>query len=222
MKLPSWTYLVVFILGIGVCWYFMKGCQKPISDNSVDKAVVDSIQHQAKLDSTIAATNVKYLTDSLNKLRQQNDSLELMQKWQEGLIDEKGYQVKTLIGRFDSLKLGHDTVGQLVACDSLRNLYEGAAKIIGGYEYLSDSLIDRLKKERYLSDSTKRYIWGMFGQSNQQLFEIGLRYDKLYSDYQKVIKPKRWGIGPCGGVFATNKGAGYGIGFSLHYDLIKF
>lgn len=202
----------------------LRGCErKPGPDHAVDKAVIDSITNKAHKDSAVAAKITAVLTDSLSKLRHANDSLEIDQKWQEGMVLDKATRLKWLIRKIDSLKAKNDTLGQLAGCDSLRDLYEGAAKIVGGYEYLSDSLIDRLKSERKLSDSVKNYLYSMFSQSNNDLFEISRKYNNLYEDYKKVnVRPKRWSLGPSAGAFITNNGVGYGIGITLSYSILKF
>lgn len=215
------------IIGLCLCAglvYLLNGCESRRGpDNTSNKIFVDSIINKAKEDSIIAKKIVTHLTDSLGQLRRENDSLETTQKKKEGLVNTAGRQILGLISRIDSLKIANDVSGQLKGCDSLRQLYEDAAKIVGGYEYISDSLIDRLKLERHLSDSVKNYLWGMFTDANNSLFSIGLKYDKLDADYKKLNgKPKRFSIGPSAGAFITNKGVGYGAGITISYTIIKF
>lgn len=220
---------IIPYLIIGLCLsagliFLLRGCEnKPGSDNTLNKQFVDSIVNKAKADSTAVKKTVIQLTDSLTQLRRENDSIETVQKKKEGLVNSAGKQILGLITRIDSLKAANDTSGQLRGCDSLRQLYDDAAKIVGGYEYISDSLIDRLKLERHLSDSVKNYLWGMFTDANNSLFSIGLKYDKLDADYKKLNgKPKRFSIGPSVGAFITNKGVGYGAGITISYTIIKF
>lgn len=224
MHLPNWTYLVVFIIGIGLCWYVMRGCENnPGPDHSQDKVYVDSLVKKAISDSVIAKQTVAHLTDSLSQFRRANDSLEREKNKKEALVNAKEEQIFGWISRIDSLKYANDTAGQLKGCDSLKGLYEDAAKIVGGYEYVSDSLIDRLKLERHLSDSVKNYLWVMFTEANNRSFSIGLKYDNLAADYKKInVKPKRFGIGPSAGAFITNKGMGYGVGINVHFDIFRF
>lgn len=219
--LPYGIILLCIVAGI---IFFYRGCEsKRGPDHSADVKTVDSIVQRAKSDSATAKKIVDHLANELASLRFSNDSLISVQQQSKQLVNKAGGQILGLITRIDSLKQKNDVLGQLAGCDSLKELYEGAAKIVGGYEYLSDSLIDKLKSERGLADSTKNYLWSMFSQSNQQLFAIGLKYDALYADYKKInIKPKKWAIGPSIGAFITNKGVGYGAGITITYSIIKF
>lgn len=216
-------YAILIIVGIFAAWLLLRNCGKIGPDHSMDKKVVDSIVEKALRDSIAGKKHVDYLTDSLAQERHKNDSLSSLQHQSEEKVHEAGNKIAMQIAVINALKEKKDTIGELNACDSLKNLYEGAAKIVGGFEYLSDSLITRLKLERGLSDSTKNYIWSMFSSANQNLFEVSRKYGNLYADYQKLNKkPKRFGIGPELTVSIVNGNVKIVPGIGAHYSLIKF
>jgi hypothetical protein len=215
---------VLLIVAIAVIWFLAKGCgHKPGPDNSLNKAFVDSITQKAAKDSVEAKKVVASISDSLAYFRRSNDSLHNLQKRSESIVNKAGGRILALNSRIDSLKRIGDVAGQLKGCDSLRKEVENAAKIVSGYEYVSDSLIDRLKAERKQADSVKNYLWGMFSSTNSDLFEISRKYHNLDANYGKLnVKPKRWGIGPGVGAVITSNGVKPGISVSLHYDFIRF
>jgi len=216
-------YVIFTAIGCAIVFFKLKGCNdKPGPDHTQDKVFVDSVVEKAKKDSVEAKVVVSHLTDSLAIMRRENDSLISQQQKSKELVNKAGKQILGLSSRIDSLKKNNDIAGQLAGCDSLRAMYDDAASVVGSYEYMTDSLIGRLKLERHLADSVKNYLWNMFSQANNQVFALGLKYDQLHVDYAKINKkPSRLSFGPSIGVYVTKEGLRPGIGMSFTYDLKK-
>lgn len=114
MKLPSWTYLAVLAIGIFICWYFMRGCDKP------DEGLVDSIKVlAAKNDSlVVGGEKVKHQNDSLKIAIKEGDSIykhkldsqsRIIAIWQ-GRFKVTKDSIGVLYGNLKKFYLNHDTI----------------------------------------------------------------------------------------------------------------
>ena len=215
--------LVLFVSLVVCVMMLTKGCNK-LPDHTADTHFVDSITNKAKRDSV---NGVLYL-DSVNKvtaaLRKQNDSLEHLKNHSESAVNQAKNSIVKLVSTIDSLKAANDTIGELQGCDDLRQMLVNDSALLVGYEYLSDSLIDKLKQERLLSDTVKTHIFNMFSDANNGLFDISRKYGLLDADYKKAVKmaTKRIGIGPELTATLNNGKVVVLPGVGLHYSLFKF
>ncbi len=182
----------------------------------------DSMMHQV-------ADSVRLLqakADSFIILRKDRviDSLVPLINMARTAVNAKGHQIAGTIAAGEQARILHDTVQILSNCDSLVKEVQSGAQLVGGYEYLTDSLIRAQRIQSRIQDS----IIALRGAAIR-LLQVGLdssnaRYQNLYHDYTRVQKSagKRWSIGPGAGAVLIGGQVKETIVLSIHYDLFKF
>lgn len=129
MKLPNWTYLVVFAIGILCSWYFMKGCDK------ADTGLIDTIKVlSAKNDSiAVAAKSISLHNDSITIAKKKGDSV------YQHKLDSQSHIIAIWQGRFGITK---DSIGVLYG--KLRDLYlaNDTVELASAYHELGYQLQD--------------------------------------------------------------------------------
>lgn len=188
--------------------------QEATAQASMMHQVADSIRHlQAQEDSLI-----------IRKKDRAIDSLIPLTNMAKKALNNKVTQVAGTIAAGQLARADHDTARILSNCDSLVNQVEIAGRLLGGYEYLNDSLVTMLQEQRRIQDSLE-----VIHRKEKQLLQAALdssnaRYDSQHRDYIQLQGQanKRWSIGPGGGAFLLGGQMKASVGVTIHYDLIKF
>jgi len=138
-------------------------------------------------------------------------------------LKSKGNDIQDLINSLDESEDAKDTLRQLTLCDSLKGQFASAKGLVGAYIHANDSLSALNNQIITSKDAIIGRLNGMFTDANNSLFQVGLKYDQLYADYKRLnVKPKRFGIGPSIGYYATPNGLKPGLGISFTFSIIKF
>jgi len=224
MRLPTWTYLVVFTGGIFLCWYLMRGCQEPAPDHSAAIKTIDSL-------STVVAIHTQELNhfkdsteDVISHLQKDKDSLVSVNKEYKIDLKQRGEDIQGFINDLNDAEAAKDTLRTLASCDSLKMQFASAKGLVGAYIHANDSL--QSVNDQIIASKTE--ITNRLGQqlteTNQAFFATQLTLQKIETDYNKlkINNNKRWGIGPSFGGYITKEGLRPGVGISITYTLIKF
>lgn len=206
---------------IGVLAFLQfRGCQEgpshvaeAQSQDSMMRLVGDSVRHLQILEDSLIIRKKDRVIDSLVPLVNMAKTA----------VNAKGHQIAGTIAAGQEARTLHDTVKILSNCDSLVEEVQSGAQLVGGYEYLTDSLINALKEQRRIQDSvstlhllTIRLLQGGLDSSNS-------RYQNLYKDYSSLQKStKRWSAGPGAGVMLIGGQIKASVGLTVHYNLFKF
>ncbi len=224
MRLPTWTYLVVFVGGAFLCWYFMRGCQEPAPDHSAAIKTIDSL-------STVVAIHTQELNhfkDStegvISNLQKDKDSLVSVTKEYKIDLKQRGEDIQGFINDLNEAEAAKDTLWTLASCDSLKMQFASAKGLVGAYIHANDSL--QSVNNQIIASKTEitNRLSQQLTETNQAFFATQLTLQHIETDYNKLKtkKEKRFSIGPSVGYYVTPNGSGPGLGISLHYDLIKF
>lgn len=213
---------------IGVCLAIgiiigLRGCEsKPGPDHTSDKKFSDSLASVLKDHDAQTQRIVDSLKKHSDSLQNDKDSLvAIVVSYEKNLAKQSG-DISSLIAELNDAEIQRDTLKALNKCDSLKDAFLNAKAVVGAYIFSNDSL--RKLNDDIIAAKTEigNRLNNQLMECNNGFFAMQLKYQRLYSDYQRINKPKRFGIGPAAGAFITNKGLGYGVGFTIHYDLIKF
>lgn len=188
-------YLAVLIIGAVICFILLKGCGKTGPDHSQDKKEVDSTAAIIRLNNDRAQKSIDSIALVNISLKKTSDSLTVLVKSSKYYVNVKGQEIAGLISRINELQTAKDTLGQLSNCDSLQEEVTDAIGLVGHYEYLTDSLETTLKTQLSNKDTIIARVNGMFTETNQALFATGLKYDALFSDYNKINKRLKFSRG---------------------------
>lgn len=185
MKITSWTYLVVFAIGILCCWWFMRGCDKP------DAGLIDSIKILSAKNDTIVLQN-----DALSK---KNDSVILAKRRGDSLyshkIDSQSRIIAIWEGRF---KITKDSIGVLY--DKLKELYvaHDTADLVEAYQQLGEQLQDaktQLSALRVAKDSADNIreaeitrLQGVINQLQTEIIELKTLLVQCTSNASELAK----------------------------------
>lgn len=200
-----------------------RGClHRPGPDHLSDKKFVDSVTALVKQ----KRDEFQHVYDSVKAvnavLQNDKDSLTAIVVSYEKNLDKQANDIGTLISDLNTAEAQRDTALSFAKCDSLKNAVLNAKVVVGNYIFSNDSLRELNNQIISTQQSIASRLNGQLTESNNALFQVQLKYQQLFSDYKKINKPKRFGIGPSAGAYITNQGIGYGIGIGVHYDLIKF
>lgn len=223
MSISNWVMLFLFAALVVCIVILTRGCNKP-PDMTRNNKIVDSITRKEAKDSLDARRYKDSTTKVIAAVRRSNDSLQGKQQVSEVKLNKEGMKVMGLLSKIDSLQNAQDTSGEIAACADLRQTIINDSALLMGYEYLSDSLINRLKLERGQADTVKGHIFNMFSDANQSLFEISKNYSILEANYKKVSAQakKRFGLGPSVSVGLVGGKITIIPGVGIAYSLIKF
>jgi len=213
-------YVVALVIGAAICFVLVRQCsEKPLGPNhDSDKKAVDSI--------------VRLLGDSLQK--KFNDSLSFVKDSTKKVVDSlkaivasdkynNQVTAQEIEGLVATIRATKDTSKKLANCDSLQNAAIQGIALVKKTMKDRDDLDSAYKDQIKIRDDAASRLNSMFTQSNQQLFQIGRKYDSLYEDYKKINKkPTHWSIGPGVGATIINGKAQPIVDLSIHYDLFKF
>lgn len=182
------------------------------SQDSMMHHVTDSVRLlQAKADSFIILKKDRVI-----------DSLIPLVNMARSAVNAKGHQIAGTIAAGQEARVLHDTVKILSNCDSLVEEVQSGAQLVGGYEYLTDSLIRALKRQRRIQDSISGLHLLAIRLLQRGLDSSNARYQNLYKDYSFCKKTARWGIGPGAGAALIGGQIKCTVTLSVHYDLFKF
>lgn len=224
MRLPTWTYLIVFGIGILLCWYVMHGCQEEAPDHSGDIKIIDSLTAL----NDIHTKETLHFRDSTElvilSLSKDKDSLLSLTKEYKIDLNQRGKKIQGLLDDLNEAEATKDTLRQLAGCDSLRVQVGTTKGIVGVYIHANDSL-QKVNNQIIASNTEiKNRLASQLTESNNTLFATQLTLQRVETDYNKLKgqKSKRFAIGPSIGYYITPNGSGIGFGVSLTYTPIKF
>lgn len=220
MKLTPIIIALCLIVGV-LAFLQFKGCRAGPShlaesqrQDSMMRRVADSVRLlQIKADSLILLRKDRVI-----------DSLIPLVNMARNAVNAKGRQIAGTIAQGQEARVLKDTMKILSNCDSLVAEVQTGTRLVGGYEYLTDSLIRTQKAQSRIQDSVVSIRVATIHMLQGSLDSSNARYQSLYQDYTRVQRKagKRWSVGPGVGVVLIG-GQVKGIPvLSVHYDLFKF
>jgi len=210
-------YLVILLLLAVIL--FLRGCDKPSNvqndhygDSLVEKSMRDSLTFSRFKDSATASI------DSVIRLK---DSAVKENTTYKTALKTANENVSGLLDELDRAETNNDTAAYKNGCDSLRKEVAAAKILVGRYVVSNDSISAYYEQIIKGKDTVIRRIGDMFTETNNLLFQSGLKYNALEVKYNQSINRSRFHVLPTVGYYFTTKGNGPGGGISLVYDFRK-
>ena len=210
---------IILLCLIGGVISLLKGCDKPSNvqndhygDSLVEKAMKDSITYKRFKDSATACL------DSLVRIK---DSAVKENINYKTALKTANQNVSGLLDELDRAETDKDTASYVLGCDSLRKEVVAAKILVGRYVVSNDSISAYYEQIIKGKDTIIRRVGDLFTETNNSLFQGGLRYSALEQKYNKAIKPRRFMVGPCISYGVTPNGLKPLVGVSFAYALIK-
>lgn len=216
-------YIIIVLLIFVIGYLLQKGCNTQGPDHTQEHQTVDSI---LKLQQQKDTANKRYKDsiESVNAiLKSDKDSLTAIIVSYEKNLSKQSNDIGGLLNELSNAEAQRDTALALNRCDSLARAVINAKATVGYYIFTNDSL--RRVTDQIITAKTDiaNRLNQQFTEANQSLFEVSLKYNNLFSDYQKINKkPKRFGIGPTLNVSIVDGKTAIVPGIGVTYSIIRF
>lgn len=182
------------------------------------------------------AAMMRRVGDSVRQLQQLEDSLIIRKKDREidslvplanlakKQLNDQGKKIAGTLTAVRQAKDAKDTGRILSNCDSLQDQVIVAGRLLGGYEYLNDSLITLMQEQRRIQDSLEAVYRRKEQLLTSALDSSDIRVQQLEARNKKLEKKvaKRWGFGPgASGTYLNGKPQPI-LEVGIHYDIFRF
>lgn len=204
-----------------------KGCQD--SKQTVAKAIAAELkteQFSAAYDSIGALKDATIAGWQMDTVKWLSEKTQLLSRLANAnvAVDSAKSVLTGQVGRYDAAKATGDTIGQLQACDSIRNELTKAKGAVTDLQTSAGTLTEAFGNEVGQRDSTINVLAGDFVKLRSLKDSIADAAISQAKENVKLVKQagKHWSVGVGGGVVVGPGGISPGLSISAHYTIFRF